>query len=152
MLLNMAIGGNFGGTISDMLTYPQELLIDYVRVYQAEDTAECFESSFTDRFTGWKLIYLPFDEFTRSADQPAGAPDDGLNLNEVEGYCLSLPDMPPINGGLLFDQVSLTDGTPEPPCFIAPIPTVSEWGLIALMLSFLIVGIVAVRKRIVSTY
>ncbi len=37
VLLNVAIGGNFGGTISDQLTFPQNTLVDYVRVYQAAD-------------------------------------------------------------------------------------------------------------------
>lgn len=35
-IANLAIGGNFGGPISDDLTFPQEYVIDYVRVYEAE--------------------------------------------------------------------------------------------------------------------
>jgi hypothetical protein len=34
MLLNLAIGGNFGGPEVDDRILPQEFIIDYVRVYQ----------------------------------------------------------------------------------------------------------------------
>lgn len=34
MILNVAIGGNFGGTVVDNSVFPQEFVIDYVRVYQ----------------------------------------------------------------------------------------------------------------------
>ncbi|MBE2198620.1 MAG: family 16 glycosylhydrolase [Anaerolinea sp.] len=91
MILNLAIGGNFGGGIDPNIVFPQQMLVDYVRVYQAEDTAERFEATFVDNFTGWRKITLPFADFTRSADQPAGAPDDGLNLTEVWGYGVKLP-------------------------------------------------------------
>ncbi len=91
LLLNAAIGGNFGGAISGNMTFPQDTLVDYVRVYQAADTAERFEASFVDNFTGWRKINLPFADFTRSAGQPVGAPNDGLTLTEVWGYDIILP-------------------------------------------------------------
>lgn len=105
VLLNQAIGGNFGGAIDDGMTFPQDTLVDYVRVYQAADTAERFEASFVDNFTGWQKINLSFDAFTRSAEQPDGAPDDGLTLTEVWGYDLLLP----ADGGGLYhmDRVYL---------------------------------------------
>lgn len=34
LLLNLAIGGGFGGPIVDNTIFPQEYIIDYVRVYQ----------------------------------------------------------------------------------------------------------------------
>ena len=34
MILNVAVGGNFGGTEVDESIFPQEFVIDYVRVYQ----------------------------------------------------------------------------------------------------------------------
>ncbi len=92
LLLNFAIGGNFGGAVDPANTYPQEYLIDYVRVYQGPDTAERFEATFTDSTAGWQQVTIPIGAFTRSADQPAGAPDDGLGLDEVWGYGFSLPD------------------------------------------------------------
>ncbi len=92
MLLNMAIGGNFGGTISDQLTFPQTMLVDYVRVYQAPDSAERYETTFSDDTAGWVQVSLPFANFTRSIQQPASAPNDGLGLNEVWGYSIEMPE------------------------------------------------------------
>jgi hypothetical protein len=110
-LLNLAIGGNFGGSIDPDLELPQSYSIDYVRVYQGPDTAERFEASFVDDVAGWRQVTIPFTDFTRSADQPAGAPDDGLGLNEVWGYGFSLPDGT-ANGLFWLDQVRLV---PLPP-------------------------------------
>ncbi len=109
LLLNLALGGNFGGSLSDDLTFPQEMAVDYVRVYQGPDTAERFESTFTDDVAGWQQIELPFDSFTRSALQPAGAPDDGLGLAEVWGYGFRTPGS---TGTVMLDQVHLIDVTP----------------------------------------
>jgi beta-glucanase (GH16 family) len=92
LLLNFAIGGNFGGTVDPDNVYPQEYLVDYIRVYQGADTAERFEASFVDDFTGWQEVTIPMTDFVRSADQPAGAPDDGLGLDEVWGYGFTLPE------------------------------------------------------------
>ena len=36
MLLNVAVGGNFGGAVGADTTFPQQTLVDYVRLYQAE--------------------------------------------------------------------------------------------------------------------
>ncbi len=91
LLLNFAIGGNFGGAIDPANTYPQEYFVDYVRVYQGPDTAERFETTFTDAVEGWQQVSIPVTSFVRSADQPAGAPDDGLGLSEVWGYSLGFP-------------------------------------------------------------
>jgi beta-glucanase (GH16 family) len=107
LLLNAAIGGNFGGAIADGMTFPQDTLVDYVRVYQAADSAERFEFSFVDAFTGWRQITLPFGSFTRSAMQPAGAPNDGLTLNQVWGYGVQLP--PASSGTFAMDQVRLVE-------------------------------------------
>jgi len=92
LLLNFAIGGNFGGSVDPDNIYPQEYLVDYVRVYQGPDTAERFEATFVDNFSGWQEVSIPVTAFTRSANQSAGAPDDGLNLDEVWGYGLALPE------------------------------------------------------------
>jgi beta-glucanase (GH16 family) len=110
LLFNMAIGGNFGGPVSDTTTFPQEMAIDYVRVYQGPDTAERFETTFVDDFSGWQEIFVPFDAFSRSAEQPAGAPNDGLTLTEVWGYGFKMA----VNGlvsSVMMDQVRLTAAT-----------------------------------------
>jgi beta-glucanase (GH16 family) len=110
LLLNFAIGGNFGGAVDPANPYPQGYLVDYVRVYQGPDTAERFEASFTDSSTDWQLVSIPMSDFVRSADQPAGAPNDGLNLTEVWGYGFDLPY--PAVGTYQIDQVRRT---PFPP-------------------------------------
>jgi beta-glucanase (GH16 family) len=114
LLLNFAIGGNFGGTIDPDNTYPQEYLVDYVRVYQGPDTAERWETSFADTVAGWQRVTVPFgDNWQRSADQPDGAPDDGLSLDEVWGYGFGLPNGGTASGRIAFDLVTL-DPKPKP--------------------------------------
>ncbi len=106
IILNQAVGGNFGGPVGEDTTFPQKMMVDYVRVYQGPDTAERFETSFTDDFSGWQLVEVPFDSFARSADQPNGAPDDGLGLTEVWGYGFALPD--DSHRTVYLDQVQLS--------------------------------------------
>ncbi len=125
LLLNVAVGGNFGGPVGDDLVPPQSLLVDYVRVYQGPDTAERFESSFVDNFGGWQEVVIPFSSFTRSADQPDGAPDDGLTLSEVWGYGFSLPDGGTASGLLRLDQVRLQ---PAPPPTQITVTNLSDSG------------------------
>jgi beta-glucanase (GH16 family) len=110
LLLNFAIGGNFGGAIDPANTYPQEYLVDYVRVYQGPDTAERFETTFTDDVAGWQHVSIPITDFVRSADQPAGAPDDGLTLTDVWGYGFDVPY--PAAGEY---QIDFVQRTPIPP-------------------------------------
>ena len=124
LLLNMAVGGNFGGTIDPDLVLPQDLKVDYVRVYQGPDTAERFETTFVDDITGWQQVTVPLTEFTRSADQPAGAPDDGLGLTEVWGYGFVLPGGT-ATGSALVDQVRLI---PQPPPTEVVVTTLNDSG------------------------
>ncbi|MGC6456102.1 MAG: family 16 glycosylhydrolase [Coraliomargaritaceae bacterium] len=49
ILLNMAIGGNFGGALDPAVTFPKQMWVDYVRVYErgiAEDTNTLSNSGF----------------------------------------------------------------------------------------------------------
>ncbi|MCA9970052.1 MAG: family 16 glycosylhydrolase [Anaerolineales bacterium] len=111
LLLNVAIGGNFGGSIDPNISFPQSMLVDYVRVYQADNTSERFEATFVDDFTGWRKIMLPFADFSRAATQPPGAPADGLTLAEVWGYGITLPAG---SSGLVhLDQVRLETQVPR---------------------------------------
>ena len=107
LLLNVAVGGNFGGDLGPDLFFPQTYHIDYVRVYQAPDTAERFQATFVDDFTGWQQIMIPWEAFERSANQPDGAPNDGLTLSEVWGYGIKLPAES--SGTYRFDQVRLME-------------------------------------------
>jgi beta-glucanase (GH16 family) len=125
LLLNLAAGGNFAGPVDPGLVFPQSMLVDYVRVYQGPDTAERFETSFVDNFAGWQQVVIPFTSFTRSADQPAGAPDDGLGLSEVWGYGFSLPEGGNASGVVRLDQVRLQ---PIPPPTSITVATAADSG------------------------
>ncbi|MBX3056033.1 MAG: family 16 glycosylhydrolase [Anaerolineae bacterium] len=105
LLMNVAVGGAWPGYPDDTTVFPQTMTVDYVRVYQAADTAERFETSFVDNFNGWRQIFLPFSDFQRSASQPDGAPNDGLTLTEVWGYGFNLPAT--FSQPLHLDQVRL---------------------------------------------
>lgn len=111
LLLNVAVGGNFGGPVGPDTTFPQSMLVDYVRVYAPADSAERFEAKLRDDFTGWRKVTLPFSAFKRSKQQPTGAPNDGLTLSEIWGYSLDLP--PNFRGDLLFDQLRLKLACPD---------------------------------------
>lgn len=115
LLLNVAVGGNFGGPVD--ATFPQEMVVEHVRVYEAPDTAERFETTFTDDVVGWQLVEIPFTELERGANQPVGAPDNGLSLDEVWGYELLAPgpttfhldDVRAFTGGNGNDEVIVTN-------------------------------------------
>ena len=123
LLLNFAIGGNFGGAVDPANTYPQQYLVDYVRVFQGPDTAERFDATFTDDTPGWQLVSIPIEEFVRSDDQPEGAPDDGLTLDEVWGYGFEVPY--PTAGSFAFDLVRRT---PVPPPTELVVTTLADDG------------------------
>ena len=64
MLLNVAVGGNFGGPLNPRVTFPKQMLVDYVRVYAAEgegggEVNVLANSGLeTGNLSGW----TPFDE------------------------------------------------------------------------------------------
>jgi beta-glucanase (GH16 family) len=92
IIMNVAVGGNWPGSPDETTVFPQNMIVDYVRVYGAPDTAERFEYTFTDNLEGWQRVVIPFAWFERSVDQPVGAPDDGLNLTDVWGYDFAVSD------------------------------------------------------------
>jgi beta-glucanase (GH16 family) len=92
LIMNIAVGGYWPGYPDETTVMPQTMHIDYMRVYQAPQSAERFEATFTDDATGWQHVMLPFDAFSRGATQPDGAPDDGLTLTAMQGYALELPE------------------------------------------------------------
>jgi beta-glucanase (GH16 family) len=92
LLLNMAVGGTFGGPVGADTVFPQTYKIDYVRVYGAPDTSERFEAPFVDDFVGWRRLTVPFSNFARSLRQPHGAPNDGFGRTQVWGYRFVLPE------------------------------------------------------------
>ncbi|MGQ3199686.1 carbohydrate binding domain-containing protein [Microbacterium aurantiacum] len=112
LIMNMAVGGNFGGPLADTLTFPQELKVDYIRVFQGPDTAERFETTFVDDEAGWRFVELPFEAFDRAAEQPDGAADDGFGRTAVTGYEIL------VDGAVSVDRVQtlaeISDPTPGP--------------------------------------
>jgi hypothetical protein len=94
-----------------------------VRVYQGPDTAERFETTFTDSVAGWQEISVPITDFVRSAHQPEGAPNDGLTLSDVWGYGFELPY--PAAGTYQFDLVRRT---PVPPPTSLVVTTLADSG------------------------
>ena len=107
LLLNLAVGGNFGGAVGPGTVFPQSMAVDYIRVFGAEDTAERFEAPFVDDFVGWRKITVPFSAFRRSAQQPPGAPNDGFGRTQVWGYGFVLPDGGTRSGEMWLSRVDL---------------------------------------------
>lgn len=108
LIMNVAVGGYWPGYPDATTVFPQTMLVDYVRVYQAPDTSERFEFSFKDNFSGWKQVSAPFDLFQRSVDQPVGAPVDGLTLKQVWGYGFEFPQLAQ-PATYYFDNIMLAD-------------------------------------------
>ncbi|MEW2293992.1 glycoside hydrolase family 3 N-terminal domain-containing protein [Streptomyces sp. NPDC006743] len=70
------------------------------------EASELWMTSFTDDFTGWKQIELPFTDFTYRTDyQPVGGIDHVLGLTQMWGYALTLPTG--VKGEFALDDVEL---------------------------------------------
>ncbi|MFF7757168.1 glycoside hydrolase family 3 N-terminal domain-containing protein [Streptomyces griseorubiginosus] len=70
------------------------------------EASELWTTSFTDDFTGWKQIELPFTDFAYRTDyQPVGGIDHVLGLTETWGYAVTLPVGAP--GRFALDGVEL---------------------------------------------
>ncbi|MFD9393057.1 carbohydrate binding domain-containing protein [Streptomyces sp. NPDC060000] len=56
------------------------------------EASELWTTSFTDDWTGWKQVEIPFADFTYRTDyQPVGGIDQVLGLTQMWGYALTLP-------------------------------------------------------------
>ncbi|MFE3633601.1 carbohydrate binding domain-containing protein [Streptomyces sp. NPDC059168] len=56
------------------------------------EASELWTTSFTDDFTGWRRIEIPFTDFTYRTDyQPVGGIDHVLGLDRMWGYAVTLP-------------------------------------------------------------
>lgn len=99
LLLNVAVGGNFGGAVSPDTVFPAKTLVDYVRVYQAKPVETKYFATFADNFTGWQQVTVPFSAFKASD----GATPD---LTRISSVSFTVP------GGMrkpvMFDQLRLT--------------------------------------------
>lgn len=70
------------------------------------EASELWTTSFTDDFTGWKQIEIPFTDFVYRTDyQPVGGIDHVLGLTRMWGYAVTLPVG--IKGRFAMDDVEL---------------------------------------------
>lgn len=70
------------------------------------EASELWTTSFTDDFTGWKQIEIPFGDFTYRTDyQPVGGIDHVLGLTQMWGYAVTLPAG--AKGSFAMDDVEL---------------------------------------------
>ncbi|MFS4095107.1 glycoside hydrolase family 3 protein [Streptomyces sp. AF1A] len=70
------------------------------------EASELWTTSFTDDFTGWKQIEIPFTDFAYRTDyQPVGGIDHVLGLTQMWGYAVTLPVG--VKGDFAMDDVEL---------------------------------------------
>ncbi|WP_406173764.1 glycoside hydrolase family 3 protein [Streptomyces sp. NBC_00996] len=70
------------------------------------EASELWTTSFTDDFTGWKQIEIPFTDFSYRTDyQPVGGIDQVLGLTRMWGYAVTLPVG--VKGQFTMDDVEL---------------------------------------------
>ncbi|MER6083560.1 glycoside hydrolase family 3 N-terminal domain-containing protein [Streptomyces sp. NPDC001833] len=70
------------------------------------EASELWTTSFTDDFTGWKQIEIPFTDFVYRTDyQPVGGIDHVLGLTQMWGYAVTLPVG--VQGHFAMDDVEL---------------------------------------------
>lgn len=77
LLLNVAVGGNWPGSPDNTTVFPQEMVIDYVRVYQDADAESkvSLPLTFEDVFFNWAAAFTGFDGGNVTVVQNP-APDD----------------------------------------------------------------------------
>ncbi|MEV0185504.1 glycoside hydrolase family 3 N-terminal domain-containing protein [Streptomyces sp. NPDC050625] len=70
------------------------------------EASELWTTSFTDDFSGWKQIEIPFADFVYRTDyQPVGGIDHVLGLTQMWGYAVTLPVG--VHGRFAMDDVEL---------------------------------------------
>ncbi|MER6422524.1 glycoside hydrolase family 3 N-terminal domain-containing protein [Streptomyces sp. NPDC001137] len=70
------------------------------------EASELWTTSFTDDFTGWKQVEIPFTDFVYRTDyQPVGGIDHVLGLTRMWGYSVTLPVG--VTGRFAMDDVEL---------------------------------------------
>jgi hypothetical protein len=60
-------------------------ILDNRKPCPASDGAALYTRMFTDNFSGWKRITVPFEKLVRK-ESCNNAPNDGLGLSEVHGW------------------------------------------------------------------
>ncbi|MFF4714088.1 glycoside hydrolase family 3 N-terminal domain-containing protein [Streptomyces eurythermus] len=119
------------------------------------EASELWTTSFTDDFTGWKQVELPFTGFTYRTDyQPVGGIDHVLGLKEMWGYSVTLP--PGAKGDFAMDGVELY-GTADPALRAsvttdAPVHPVEEGGTAKVKVSVATTGEAPLADPVTVTY
>ena len=99
ILMNVAVGGNFGGAVSPDTVFPATMSVDYVRLYQTPAAPTSFTTSFREDFSGWKKISIPFSAFLGTN----GATVDTANIKSIR---FTIPDGS--NKPVMLDQIRLS--------------------------------------------
>ncbi|MCL3995972.1 glycoside hydrolase family 3 protein [Streptomyces lavenduligriseus] len=119
------------------------------------EASELWTTSFTDEFTGWKQVELPFTDFAYRTDyQPVGGIDHILGLKEMWGYSVTLP--PGAKGDFAMDGVELY-GTADPALRAsvttdAPVHPVKEGGTAKVKVSVATTGEAPLADPVTVTY
>ncbi|MFF9022663.1 glycoside hydrolase family 3 protein [Streptomyces eurythermus] len=119
------------------------------------EASELWTTSFTDDFTGWKQVELPFTDFAYRTDyQPVGGIDHILGLKEMWGYSVTLP--PGAKGDFAMDGVELY-GTADPALRAsvttdAPVHPVEEGGTAKVKVSVATTGEAPLADPVTVTY
>lgn len=85
IIFNIAVGGYWPGYPDETTSFPQRMLIDYLRIYALPDGGEQFTASFVDETEGWRFVQLPFTDFSPQA------PETTLQLGDIWGFTLDIP-------------------------------------------------------------
>lgn len=99
ILLNVAVGGNFGGAVGEDTIFPQSMLVDYVRLYQAKTKSTEFKAYFKEDFSGWQKVSVPFTAFTN---------EDGYILNTTNIQTLGFMIPEGLSTPVMLDQIRLS--------------------------------------------
>lgn len=97
LLLNVAVGGNWPGSPDASTVFPQEMLVDYVRVYQYDETQEMHDVTFSV-------------DMSETSIQPG----DVVHLNgSFNGWCGTCNPLNDLGNGLWSTTISLPPGIHE---------------------------------------
>ncbi|MBO1331453.1 CIA30 family protein [Streptomyces sp. VRA16 Mangrove soil] len=119
------------------------------------EASELWNTSFTDDFSGWKQVELPFTQFAYRTDyQPVGGIDHVLGLDKMWGYAVTLPVGS--KSGFAMDDVELY-GKADPALRAqvttdAAVYPVKEGGSAKVKLSVTTTGNVPVSDDVTVTY
>jgi len=101
MILNVAVGGTLGGPPNDSTTWPQEMLVDWVRVYQKNkpDVVELWSDD--------RTAPLPFERFVNSAefggDSVVAKIQRTVNEEDEDFDVITPPAVTPLTGNTIVE-------------------------------------------------